>query len=366
MNRQERLDHAGHLQQWGGTRLVELTDGAERGVRAVEFRTAAGLEFAALVDRGMDIGWARYQGRSLAWHSPTGFTAPAFREIDGLGFLRSFGGGLFTTAGLDHILFPQVDPNDTYNYPAREATEYGLHGRVSNTPGSLRGYGERWDGDVCTLYAEGEVRQAGALAENLVLRRRIETTLDGRGIRWIDEVVNEGRQPGPHMLLYHINIGAPLVGPNTRIGIPSRGVDWATPTADPDSGEHLVITPPTAGFAEQAFLHRVAAAGDGTVEVVMVNEDDPARPWGISLRYRHEAMPHFLQWRLLDVGNYVVGLEPATNGPSGREANRAAGDLILLEPDEGRAYETSITVLDGGEECTAALERVEQVRAAAA
>jgi len=363
MHRQERLAHAGHLQQWGGTRLVELADGAERGVRAVEFRTAAGLEFAALVDRGMDIAWARYQGRSLAWHSPTGFTAPAFREVEGLGFLRGFGGGLFTTAGLDHILFPQVDPNDTYGYPAREATEYGLHGRVSNTPASLRAYGERWDGDTCTLYAEGEVRQAGALAENLVLRRRIETTLDGRGIRWIDEVANEGRRPGPHMLLYHINLGAPLIGPSARLGIPSLGIEWATPTADPSSGEHLLVTPPTRGFAEQAFLHRVAAAPDGTVEVAIVNEDDAQRPWGISLRYRHDAMPHFLQWRLLDVGNYVVGLEPATNGPTGRAADRESGSLIVLEPDERRTYDTSITVLDGGEECEAAMERVRAVGA---
>lgn len=359
MRKQQRQDRVGHLQQWGGTRLVELADGAERGVRAVEFRTAAGLEFAALVDRGMDIAWARYQGRSLAWHSPTGFTAPAFREIEGLGFLRNFGGGLFTTAGLDHILFPQVDPNDTYNYPARESTEYGLHGRVSQTPGSLRAYGEEWDGDTCTLYAEGEVRQAGALAENLVLRRRVETTLDGRGIRWTDEVTNEGRQPGPHMLLYHINLGAPLIGPGARLGIPSLGIDWATDNADPGSGEHLEILPPTTGFAEQAFLHRLAARSDGMAEVVLVNEEDPGRPWGISLLYRHDAMPHFLQWRLLDVGNYVVGLEPATNGPAGREADRASGDLIVLAPDESRSYETSITVLDGAEECAAAMQRVQ-------
>ena len=56
MDRAWLMARAGHIQQWGGTRLVALEDGTERGVRTVEFRTSAGLEFAVLVDRGMDVG----------------------------------------------------------------------------------------------------------------------------------------------------------------------------------------------------------------------------------------------------------------------------------------------------------------------
>src|SRR6266849_5809762 len=63
------LESVGHLQQIGGTRLVTLEDGAERGVRVVEFRTASGLEFGVLVDRAMDIAWCRYKGRSISWLS---------------------------------------------------------------------------------------------------------------------------------------------------------------------------------------------------------------------------------------------------------------------------------------------------------
>lgn len=51
------------------------------------------------------------------------------------------------------------------------------------------GYGHRWDGDECVLYAEGEVEQAAMFGEQLTLRRRIEATVDGNQIRVRDEVL---------------------------------------------------------------------------------------------------------------------------------------------------------------------------------
>ena len=33
MDKQELMQRVGHLQQWGGTRLVTLEDGSERGVQ---------------------------------------------------------------------------------------------------------------------------------------------------------------------------------------------------------------------------------------------------------------------------------------------------------------------------------------------
>lgn len=358
MDKQTTLTLAGDLQQWGGTRLVELADGPERGVRAVEFRTTAGLELAALVDRGMDIAWARYRGRSIAWHSPTGFVHAAYRDPDRLGWLRTFGGGLFTSAGLDHILFPEEDPHDTYGYPARTSTTYGLHGRLSTLAGSLRGYGEEWRGETCVLFAEGEVRQAGALAENLVLRRRVETTLDGRSIAWTDTVENEGRQPTAHMLLYHINLGAPLLHTSCRLVLPSCGIRWATDDAAATADEHLSFPPPRRDFAEQAFEHDMAADAEERVEVALINHADPERPWGISLRYERARFPYFFQWRYFSEGTYALGFEPATNGATGRAEARRTGELTILQPGESRTARTEIAILDGAAECGAAAARI--------
>jgi len=92
---------AGDLTTIGGVRSVVLDDGAERGIRALEFRTGSGLSFDVLVDRAMDIGPAEHAGRSFGWRSATGFRHPAlheYRDEDGLAWLPSFS-GLVVTAG---------------------------------------------------------------------------------------------------------------------------------------------------------------------------------------------------------------------------------------------------------------------------
>lgn len=354
-----RLQSVGHLQQIGGVRQVQLEDGAERGVRVLEFRTSAGLEFGAIVDRALDIGWCRFGGRSIAWHSPTGFVGPWYREPAGLGFLRTFPGGLFVTCGLDHILFPEHDGHDTYNYPGRpDGTEYGLHGRVSTTPALVRSYGETWEGDSCVLHAEGEIRQAGALAENLVLRRRIEANIDGRTIRWRDEVTNEGHYATPHMFLYHMNFGWPLLDATSELVAPIREVLFKTPTAGDDPVEHLRFHAPQPGFLEQAFAHDIAADANDRAVVALLNYSDREEPWGVALRYDQGVFPNFFQWRYLDAGNYVLGLEPSTNGLGGRAGARENGELVILEPGETRTYEQELAVLVGSDECEAVRNEV--------
>lgn len=365
MDKRSLMRRAGHLQQWGGTRLVTLEDGGERGVRAVEFRTMAGLEFAVLIDRGMDVAWARYQGRSIAWHSPTGFVSPRLAELDdGLGWLRTFGGGLFATAGLDHILFPEVDPLDTYEEAARAGgTAYGIHGRVSNLPGRLIGYGEQWQDDACTLFAEAEVVQAGGLAENLRLVRRVETTLDGRSISWTDTVVNDGHLTTPHMLLYHINLGAPLLDEAAELLLPSDEIRWTTPSVPAGDGNgHLAIHEPVHGFQAQALEHRMRRSPGDRVEVALINRAAPDRPWGVSLDYDAQRFPYFFQWRFLAMGNYVTAFEPSTNAACGRTEARKAGELTLLEPGQALRSTTTVTVLDGASEVDLAAERIRRHR----
>lgn len=342
------MKSVGDLSQLGGTQLVTLADGVERGVRVVEFRNTVGLEFGVIVDRAFDIGWCRWRGRSLAWHSPTGFTGPWYREPEGLGFLRSFGGGLFATCGLDHILFPEDDPEVTYNYPGRQSSTYGLHGRVSNTPAELIGHGLIDRDGTPTLYAKGRVTQAGALAEHLVLTRTVTVALDGSVISWSDEIANEGWYPTPHMYLYHMNFGAPLLSATTELLAPIEEVVFRTDSAagEPDD-VHLRFHAPEQGFLEQAFAHKMKPDSDGHVRVALINNDDENAPWGAVVTYDHDRFPNFFQWRYLDAGRYVTGLEPSTNGLTGRAGAREAGELAMLEPGQSVVYDTSVEVVEG-------------------
>ena len=64
---------------------------------------------------------------------------------------------------------------------------------------------------------EGEVRQAMPFGEHLVLRRRLEADLGGRTLRIRDRVRNDGRTPSPLAVLYHLNVGWPVVSPRARV-----------------------------------------------------------------------------------------------------------------------------------------------------
>ncbi len=354
--RKELLQRLGRLEQLGGVRLVTLGDGAEHGVRVLEFRTGSGFNFDILVDRAFDVGRCSFQEWPLAWESPVGFTGPWFYEPQGLGFLRSFGGGLLTTGGLDHTLFPTNDTAEPYHYPPKTTEHYGLHGRVSNRPARLTGYGERWEGDECLLWAEGEVCQASALGENLRLTRRIETYLGTSSLRIYDEVENIGYHPTPHMLLYHVNLGFPIVDEGAEVLLPAEQV---YPRGDYPSDNFSTLTSPTPDFEERVFEYQPVPEKDGAVPVAILNRK---RELGFYQVFQLKQLPHPFVWQMLGEGHYVVALEPSTNRVVGRHDAREQGELIQLEPGEVRHYDLELGVLAGSDALEAFAERVTGLR----
>jgi hypothetical protein len=351
-SRRELSGRVGRLEQVAGVRLVTLGDGVERGVRLLEFRTGTGFEFDVVVDRAFDIGRCEHRGRALAWISRTGFAGPWYYEPEGLGFFRSFGGGFLTTCGLDHALFMAEDTAEHYHYPPKQTESFGLHGRVSNRPARLAGYGERWDGDECVLYAEGEVLQAAVFGEQLLLRRTVEARVGESHLTVRDEVVNAGHDVTPHMLLYHVNVGWPVVDEGSRLLVPATRIE---PRGDHSVEGYDVISAPAAGYVEQVFEHGIAAEADGRIPVAVVNNRLGLGAYEI---FRRDQLPHHFVWRMLGEGTYVVGIEPCTNRTAGRLDARARGELIELEPGESRAYELELGALVGEAELNTFAERV--------
>ena len=339
--RDQLLRRVGRLGQVAGVRLVTLGEGAERGVRVLEFRTGTGFAFEVLVDRAFDIGRCELGGRPLAWNSAVGFSGPWYYEWKDLGFFRSWGGGLLTTCGIDHTLFMAEDTAEQYHYPPKQSEEFPLHGRVSNRPARLAGYGERWEGDECVLWAEGETLQASVFGEQLLLRRRIETRVGESRLRIADVVENVGWDRTPHMLLYHVNVGFPVVDEGSEVLVPARVVE---PRGDNSVSGYRTLEPPASAFVEQVFEHDIVSEADGSVPVAIVNRELGLGAYQV---YRRDQLPHHFMWRMLGEGTYVVGIEPCTNRTAGRLDARARGELIELGAGESRAYELELGALDG-------------------
>lgn len=350
--REELLRSVGRLEQVAGVRLVTLGDGAERGVRILEFRTGSGFEFDVVVDRAFDIGRCEHAGRPLAWQSGVGFAGPWYAEPQGLGFLRTWGGGLLTTCGLDHALFMATDTAAQYRYPPKETEEFGLHGRASNRPAKLLGYGERWEGDECVLWAEGEVLQAAVFGEQLQLTRRIEARLGESRLTIRDEVENVGFARTPHMLLYHVNVGFPVVAEGSEILLPAVAVEAR--------GNHSVdgyrnLSAPEKGYVEQVFEHEFPARADSLTPVAVVNRRLGLGTYEV---FDRRQLPYHFVWRMLGEGTYVVGIEPSTNRTAGRLDARARGELLELAAGERRTYDLELGALVGEDAIAAFATRV--------
>jgi uncharacterized protein DUF4432 len=352
-SRSELLRRVGRLEQVAGVRLVTLGDGIERGVRVLEFRTGGGFEFDVLVDRAFDIGRAELAGRPLAWLAAPGVVAPWYYEAEGWGWFRAWGGGLVVTCGLDHTMGPTEDSALQFHQPHMfERVPYGLHGRVGGLPARLVGYGEAWAGDACTLWAEGEVRQASVFGEELILRRRIEAEVGGTRLVIRDRVENVGHSAVTHMLLYHCNVGFPVVDEGSELLVPSDAT--RTDPWDTVSG-YRTLTAPRPDFQEACFYERALAEPSGLRPAGIVN-----RRLGIGFYQvsRAEQLPELMLWRMLGEGAYAVAIEPGTNRALERARLRELGEIMELAPGEGREYELEVGALDGHEAIDAFAARV--------
>lgn len=345
--RREVAARAGSLSQFAGVRLMTLSDGVERGVRMLEFRTGTGLRFTVLVDRALDIADCDYRGMAIGWHSPAGFKHPGLAEYEGeggLAWLRSFS-GLMVTCGLDHILFMYDEPADHYVYGPRKTVSHSIHGRIGTIPARLTGYGERWNGDACTLWCEGVVSQGAVFGEDLQLVRRIEADVGGDEIRIHDTVVNRGFYRTPHMFCYHINVGHPVLSEHSRYLAPVRDVVWAA-HAGPDyhkqEAGYRRLSGPRENFHEQVWQHELEADGAGEVPVAVVND---ALGLGFEVTTRKDQFPCMFEWQNFQAGQYALGIEPATNHVLGHRAARERGELIWLNHGEARTYDTRFRVL---------------------
>jgi galactose mutarotase-like enzyme len=282
----------------------------------------------------MDLGFAEHRGTPLAWLSPNGVVAPAFHEPEGEGWLHSFPGGLLVTCGLRNVGPPGE----------RGGEEFGLHGRASHIPATRVSYDTLWDEEGCVLQASGQIRESRVFGPNLVLRRRIRARLGESRVKIEDEIENEGFDAEPLMVLYHINLGWPLLDETSHLTGPGRPGEPPVPRdkeAETGLDTWNRFAAPTPGFKERVFYHRPAAGKDGRAEARLENSDLGLH---FSVRFRPEELPEFVQWTMTGEGTYVLGLEPATCRVEGQSAEEAAGRLLRLEPGETRSHQLEIEV----------------------
>jgi hypothetical protein len=343
-SRKELLEKTGDISQLGGIKFMEYIDGPGRGVRVAEMKNAAGLYALVLLDRSLDISYFDYRGASLVWRSAAGDTSPYLYESQKIEWLRTFFGGLLCTCGASYMGTACVDNGE----------ELGLHGRISNSPGYDISTGSEWDGNNYKFWVEGKAKEAGVFLDNLELRRRITTSMDGLWIKIDDKVTNIGNHKSPVMMLYHMNFGFPLLDEGAKLIEFNSKVVSRDEEAKKYFGTYNVFEAPQLDYKERVYLHDIPADKSGYSHIILSNEKfGDGNGLGMHMKFKKDNLPYMTQWKNLGVREYVLGLEPGNSYPRGRAIEKAEGTVRYLEMGEEVDFEIIVEVLPSNNEIKA-------------
>ncbi|MDC0434035.1 DUF4432 family protein [bacterium] len=324
------------LSTYAGARLLTLEDGVERGSRVIEMRSGGGLDVEVTVDRSGDIGRLTLDGQVISWHGPAGLPSAWLmdREGDnGQGFLRGYGGFL-NTCGLDHIRQPEDDTIECTNQESLASVHHPLHGKGTFQPCVIRGYGLVDDAEKPCVFCEAEFVQGMAFISALRLRRRIELPVGSQTLTICDTVKNVGNNPATHMLLYHFNLGFPLVARDTRVDFGKDECVWYSEAHDPTA----LFPEPTAHDTNKISVFR------HITEEACMTIKSPLTGLSMQFTYPSSQLSHCQMLQMTAPGIYGIGIEPCTAGSRTRKLAREADEMIFLQPGEERKYDIKLTI----------------------
>ena len=243
------------------------------------------------------------------------------------------------TCGLSQVGSPGEDAGQ----------KLGLHGRVHHTPARHVSAEGKWKGDEYEMRIAGTIEETKIFGEYLRLTREIRSRMGENRIEIHDTVENIGFEPAPHMMLYHLNFGFPLMMENTKIKFPSEKVvprESEKPLDGYDSWQG-----PTSGYQERVYYHSDFKTRGNVALVEINNPDFPTgngaknAPLSVKISWNVDQLPRLVQWKMPGTGVYVLGIEPANCWVEGRATERQRGTLVQLDPGEMKSYDLSLEIV---------------------
>ena len=267
-----------NFMQVASLRRYTLTEGIGKGLDVLDCDNG-NLRFLLNVSKACDIMQVYHEGKNVSFVSKNGHTK---REID---FLNRFEGGMLYTCGLDSI-------------GRREG--YPLHGTFHNIPAEI--VTARCDEDG--ILVEAIIRDTALFGKNLVLKRKISSDIGGDTLRLEDILVNESFREEEYGVLYHINVGYPMLDEGARIVADEASFRPSSDWAKEQENYRYEISAPVPNQDETCYYLKL-----NKPEVSLVNDKLGKK---LTVSYSKDTLPYFLEWKSMASGDYAVGLEPTT------------------------------------------------------
>lgn len=338
-------------------RKQTLRGGLREGVDAVELQAGA-CRVTVLPTRGMGLWRAWRDDLAIGWKSPIrGPVHPHYVPLadpSGLGWLDGFD-ELLVRCGLESNGAPDFDPTGRLLYP--------LHGHIANRPAHR--VDVTVDGDTGEVSLTGLVDESRFHFQKLRLASTVTLRPDDPAITIQDRVTNLSGDAAEMQLLYHVNLGPPILEPNAQVVLPAATVAPRDAVAAAAIDTWDTYAPEQAGFAEQVAFMQLRADPQDATRALLRNASGRL---GISLIFNINQLPCFTLWKNTpsEVDGYVTGLEPGTNFPNTRTFETAEGRTVRLEPGESATFDIRIEIHANAAEVQAAEAAVDQLRGAAA
>ena len=309
-------DYIGNPLQIKGVEQYVLQNGKGNGMHFLNIRNGLGLEIWISLDRAGDVSRVNFKGDNIGYFAPCGYVAPQYYDNRGTGFLKSFTAGFFTTCGLSAVGSPCIDDGE----------ELPLHGTISHIPSEICAIEETEKELIIKL----RIRDTVLFGRKLVMNRVYTISYTENVFTVNDTVTNEADTQSPYMIMYHCNMGYPLLNENSLVKIPNNAVQARNEHARKYIDSALQLEKPQSCYEERCYYYDVKE-NDNIAKVGIFSSNINK---GLIMEYDKKALPCFTEWKMMGKTDYVLGLEPGNCTPDGRNVLRENNTLKFLQPDQ--------------------------------
>lgn len=267
-----------NLMQVASLRRYNLTEGIGKGLDIIDCDNG-NLRYLINVSKATDIMQLYHEGKNISFISKNGFK----NKSDD--FIKRFEGGMLYTCGLDSV-------------GVREG--YEKHGTLHNMPAEI----------ICAvcnekgITVESVIRDTELFGKNLVLKRKIFSEICGDSIVLEDELINAGYKTENYCILYHVNIGYPLLDDGAIINADIDKCLARTEWAKQNENTKFIMNYPEKNREECCYFLKIKKP-----EISFVNKKAHKK---FTLNYSNDTLPCFIEWKSMASGDYALGLEPCT------------------------------------------------------
>lgn len=268
-----------NFEQVASVRRYKFFEGKEEGIEVVECNNGK-ISFLLNVSKALDIMQLYHEGMNVSFISKNGFTK---REIP---FSKRFEGGMLYTCGLDSLA-------------NREGFE--LHGTFHNIPSKI----VRCDCNEDGIFIEALIKDTALFGKNLTMKRYVYCSIGSNELNIVDTLINNGYKQEDYCLLYHFNIGYPMLDENSKIVADVASCESRTEWSEKFKDDYKRITFDVPNQEEMCYFLTL-----NYPKISLINNRINKR---FTLEFTNDTLPCLLEWKSMASGDYALGFEPSTS-----------------------------------------------------